>query len=345
MTMGKVPIRISPNMLTVVRIILAQVIVYMLFIPSLAVQLCVGILFIVAVLTDFYDGYLARKTGCVTNTGKILDPLADKLLVLGMFMAFSLRGLFEWQWLVPLVIREVLVTLLRFAFLLTGKVSAAEEWGKFKVGFQIASLTAAWICLLLRDYALSHPISVMYEPLVVILYLSLCCSVVITVYSGLVFLKRNSNTIAALGIARLIGTFFYMGRAPVAPGTVGSLGALLLYLSIYHNGWAYGSIVACVLIFGTWSARHVSEERNDPDPSEVVIDEVAGLLVTFLLVPFHIVCIIVGFILFRLFDIIKPWPIHTVEKIKKGYGIMLDDIIAGVFSNVVLQIVYYQFLR
>ena len=84
--------------------------------------------------------------------------------------------------------------------------------------------------------------------------------------------------------------------------------------------------------------------RNNSDPQEVVIDEVAGMLITLFFIPFTWLNVGIGFALFRLFDILKPWPIASVERIKHGYGVMLDDIIAGVFANFLMQVIYYKFL-
>ena len=157
------------------------------------------------------------------------------------------------------------------------------------------------------------------------------------------FLIKNDAALSNIGLMYPIGTFFYLGRARFAPGTVGSVGGILLYYVIKNNVPLYACVLALMCILGVWSARRICEHRHDPDPSEVVIDEVAGILVTLFLIPYHWVLVILGFILFRIFDIVKPWPIRPLEKIKHGYGVMLDDIVAGVFSNFLLQIVYYQF--
>lgn len=157
--------------------------------------------------------------------------------------------------------------------------------------------------------------------------------------------KKNNDKVVEIGLARLIGSFFFLGRSPYMPGTVGSIGALALYYPLRNNMPLHAITILIVFIVGTWSARKMCEKFSNEDPQEVVIDEVAGVLITLFLIPYSIIAMISGFFLFRLFDIIKPWPIKRLEPIKNGYGVMLDDVLAGVFANIVLQIIYYSFLR
>ena len=312
MTSPKKKIIITPNVLTVFRIFLAVLICYLLFIPSLGMRLCVALLFICAVVSDYFDGSIARRYGLISTFGKIADPIADKLLILGMYISFACLGIYSFWWLVPIIVREVLVTILRLVLLYKGAVIPAEKLGKVKVGFQIASLTAAWLCLLMNEYAADTSFSPLYNPLRIILYLSLACSIFFTLYSGIMFLIKNDAALSNIGLMYPIGTFFYLVRARFAPGTVGSVGGILLYYVIKNNVPLYACVLALMCILGVWSARRICEHRHDPDPSEVVIDEVAGILVTLFLIPYHWVLVILGFILFRIFDIVKPWPIRPL---------------------------------
>ncbi|MBU1864683.1 MAG: CDP-diacylglycerol--glycerol-3-phosphate 3-phosphatidyltransferase [Candidatus Omnitrophica bacterium] len=335
---------ITPNMLTVLRIILSLIIFYLIFIPSFMIRMLALFLFILAVVSDFFDGHIARKRGLITTVGKILDPIADKILILGMYISFSLLNVYSFWWLVPIIIREILVTVLRLILLLKGKVIAAEKLGKWKVGFQIASLFASWLCLLLRDQVSEWLLFNLYGLCCILLYVSLISAIVLTLYSGLIFCIKNNRSFADVGIARFMGTFFFFGTFPWAPGTVGSIGGVIAYLFLQHNALLYSITLGTLFIVGTWSARRMCEACNDPDPREVVIDEVVGMLITLFLIPCHREAILIGFILFRIFDIVKPWPIRSLERFKNGYGVMLDDIVAGVFANFLLQIIYYKFL-
>ncbi len=335
---------ITPNALTVFRIIMTIVVIRLVFATSLASHLLVVALFTIAALTDYYDGELARKTGQITTFGKIVDPIADKLLMLGMYIAFSMLGIYSFWWLVPIIIREVLITILRFVMLYHGVVVAAEKAGKAKVYFQILSIAFAWFYFLVKEYGAGSFIYETCFPLKIFMYMTLAGAVGATVYSGLFFFIRNSDKLSDVGMSRLVGSFFFFGRSPYAPGTVGSLAALLLYYPIRNSASLYVITILIVFIIGTWSARKMCVKLSDDDPQEVVIDEVVGMLIALFLIPCNVITVISGFALFRLFDIIKPWPIKRLESIKNGYGVMLDDVLAGVFANIVLQIVYYKFL-
>jgi phosphatidylglycerophosphatase A len=139
--------------------------------------------------------------------------------------------------------------------------------------------------------------------------------------------------------AWVIATWFGCGRVPVAPGTIGSLGAIPLYLLVAPSGRAGVAAAAlAVTAVGIWAASIVSHELGTEDPQVVVVDEVAGTLVT--LLPMRHAwwpAIGVGFLLFRLFDITKPWPIRRLERLPGGWGVVLDDIGAGVFAAAVMQ--------
>ncbi|WP_300727800.1 phosphatidylglycerophosphatase A [uncultured Bacteroides sp.] len=142
----------------------------------------------------------------------------------------------------------------------------------------------------------------------------------------------------------LIATGFGSGYSPIAPGTAGALLATLIW-------WGYESLVASywptffitsalVIIFtvlGIWSST-VSEKYWGEDPSRVVIDEMVGTWIALLAVPAnaHWGYIIAAFILFRFFDILKPFGIRKMEKFPKGYGIMADDILSGIYGFIII---------
>jgi phosphatidylglycerophosphatase A len=157
---------------------------------------------------------------------------------------------------------------------------------------------------------------------------------------------------------RFLASCFGLGRLPVAPGTWGSLPVAIIFglMCQFHLSGPLISIVMAVLtiagsIVCVKFAPDVIAATGNTDPREVVADEFAGQAVTFLAIPFFIpvllttgqMCIITsgGFLLFRLFDIVKPWPIRKLEKLPKGWGILADDLLAGVFAAIVLLIVIF----
>ncbi|MGB1309784.1 MAG: phosphatidylglycerophosphatase A [Leucothrix sp.] len=138
---------------------------------------------------------------------------------------------------------------------------------------------------------------------------------------------------------------FGSGLSPIAPGTVGTLVAVLCYLFLQSlDLQSYSLITLAVCLAGVWICGKSSEMLGVHDHGGIVWDEFAGYLITMIAAPPGWIWIVVGFILFRLFDIFKPWPIQWAdEHVEGGLGIMLDDILAGLASFAVLQILAYVF--
>jgi phosphatidylglycerophosphatase A len=133
-------------------------------------------------------------------------------------------------------------------------------------------------------------------------------------------------------IAWIIATWFGCGMTPKAPGTAGSVGAIPLYLLAMQAGRAGVAGAAVIVItIGVWASSVVARDLGKKDPQVVVVDEVAGLLITMLPMP-HATwqAVVVGFVLFRLLDTMKPWPIRRFEALPEGWGIVMDDVAAGV---------------
>ena len=130
------------------------------------------------------------------------------------------------------------------------------------------------------------------------------------------------------------------GFSPLAPGTVGTLGAVPLAWALSRLGWpAYLGATVLLLVVGVVAADRAGRHWGVVDASPIVIDEVVGYLLTVALVPFSWVTAVVGFALFRLFDVLKPWPVSALDRIKSGLGVMLDDVAAGVLAWAALQVV------
>ena len=132
-----------------------------------------------------------------------------------------------------------------------------------------------------------------------------------------------------------------LGLAPQAPGTFGTLlGIPVLYL-MPHNTLLYVLVVLALFGFGVWCCDVCARHLGVHDHGGIVWDEVVGYLVTMVALPFNLPWIVAGFLVFRFFDIVKPWPISWVDKrVHGGFGIMVDDVLAGVFAAIVLQVAY-----
>jgi phosphatidylglycerophosphatase A len=134
-------------------------------------------------------------------------------------------------------------------------------------------------------------------------------------------------------------TVFYSGYSPVAPGTAGSLAALLPLAAFPSVGFAtLLAMTAAVFFIGVAVSKRF-EEAYGEDPQVVVIDEFAGMWITMLFVPITWLTLGAGFILFRIFDIVKPPPARQFESLPRGWGVMLDDAAAGVYAGLALLII------
>lgn len=136
---------------------------------------------------------------------------------------------------------------------------------------------------------------------------------------------------------------FGSGLSPVAPGTMGTLVAVLLYLPLATLSlWTYIAVLLAATFTGILLCDKTSTTLGGHDHPAIVWDEFVGFWITMLFAPAGWIWIIIGFILFRLFDIWKPWPVSLADqKVKGGLGIMLDDVFAGVYALLFLQLIYY----
>jgi phosphatidylglycerophosphatase A len=138
-------------------------------------------------------------------------------------------------------------------------------------------------------------------------------------------------------IAHVLSVWFGCGHVPIAPGTAGTAGAIPLYLLLRPHGPGVVAIAAAVVtVIGIWSSGRVERRLGIEDPQIVCIDEVAGVLITWIAAPMTTRALIAGFIAFRVFDQLKPWPANALQRLPGGPGIMLDDVAAGVWCAAVL---------
>lgn len=149
-----------------------------------------------------------------------------------------------------------------------------------------------------------------------------------------------------LTLARFIALGFGSGKMPVAPGTFGTVVGVLLF-------WVLGGlpvylyILLCFifLLIGIWASQVYSDFLGVHDHGSIVWDEVVGYMIGMIAMPVEWSWMLVGFLLFRLFDIWKPYPIRLLdEKVEGGLGIMLDDVLAGIYTLIVVQGLYYAFI-
>jgi phosphatidylglycerophosphatase A len=135
-----------------------------------------------------------------------------------------------------------------------------------------------------------------------------------------------------------IATCAHVGYAPVAPGTFGSAVGLVVYYLVRRQASTAVelSAIALILVVGLWSATEAEHHFGGIDPGPVVIDEVIGMLITLALHPVNVAGAIVGFFIFRVLDVVKPWPARRLELLPGGFGVVLDDVMAGVYGNLLM---------
>lgn len=139
---------------------------------------------------------------------------------------------------------------------------------------------------------------------------------------------------------KLIASVFYIGYLPMAPGTLGSMAGLLLYYFVKSDPVLMAAAIIMSIMLGLWTAGKVARIYREKDPGEIIIDEFSGMLVSLFLLPATMGYVVTGFLLFRFFDIVKPRPIASLEKLQGGLGIMADDLMAGIYTNLILQVIY-----
>ncbi len=329
-----------------------------------------AVLFAVGAATDFVDGYLARRWGVVSAFGRIMDPFADKLLVIGAFVflagpAFAHRGaqvsgVLPWMAVVILG-RELLVTSLRAAVEGRGVSFAATASGKWKMVLQ--SLTVPAVLVLV--HFLHEDRAGWAHYLIRVLAWG---TVVVTAWSGVPYIMRAVIALRSDGLGgppshegltpmeTLWITTFGLGFLRPAPGTWGSLppcalAAVLVLAGVgpAENALVYNLIMAGVIvgffIVCAYLGPGAEQRFGRKDPSHVVADETAGMALTLMGMPaaamsgFWPMVLWVGFafVVFRILDILKPFPAYRIQKLPGGWGVVLDDLVSGLYAFLVVQ--------
>lgn len=153
---------------------------------------------------------------------------------------------------------------------------------------------------------------------------------------------RRDNTFHFGGtLVEVLSTGFYAGFSPIAPGTFGSIWAIpFVYFIRSLKPWIGGILLLSFVCLSIWLSHKAERHFNRKDPKEVVIDEITGLLLTLYLIPLGLINILGTFLLFRIVDIIKPFPIRRVEgSLNGGFGILVDDLLSALYVIVIWYLV------
>lgn len=141
-----------------------------------------------------------------------------------------------------------------------------------------------------------------------------------------------------INFTKLISTFFYIGYFPKAPGSAASAVGILICYLCKDNFWVYGLVFAIITMLGFMASGQMEKFTGKKDPGCVVIDEVSGMMIAFFMLPFEWPVMISAFFLFRAFDMFKIYPAYKMESLPGAAGIMMDDIVAGIYTNLVMQV-------
>jgi len=334
-------------------------------------------LFIVAAITDFLDGYLARRWQAVSRFGRVMDPFADKILVLGALVSlasprFQLvdpadAGLYQATavapWMIIVILaRELLVTSIRGVYEREGIDFSAAWSGKAKMLLQSLVVPAVLALVALVPVEPGSPGRWAVLALV-------WATVLVTAVSGLPYILRAFDAAPAAhqepgGGFRLFAlTVLGLGFLRPAPGTWGSMPVPVLLGMIWLGGgapaepgspsWiAFHALLLLVLLAacatciacGRWAEARFGRS----DPREVVADETAGQVIPFLFLPPAawsgfwpmVGTLSAGFLLFRVLDVVKPPPAAQSQRLPAGWGILVDDLIAGAMALAIMQLAW-----
>src|SRR5947208_7827891 len=149
--------------------------------------------------------------------------------------------------------------------------------------------------------------------------------------------KSASGPRRVLGLA--IATVFGVGYAPIAPGTFGSAAGLLVWWLLPASPVVQAIAIVAIFAAGSWAGSVAERHFGRSDPGQVVVDEVMGMLITLFLNPVGWAGALVGFLLFRVADIVKPFPANRLERLPGGVGVMADDGMAAVYANLALRLI------
>ena len=313
-----------PNLLSLLRVFIAPIVYQMIISSDTTFIFYALIIFSVGAITDYLDGFLARKWGDTSSFGSFLDPIADKILTnsaLLALMSIHIRDV----WMIAIIIaRDVLMTLLRVYADRVDRPIKTSITAKIKTAIQL--IFTIGILFLLSFDTHGEYLS-KWDSIVDITIWSI---VTLTVFTSFEYIVQNRELIRLLmkepllpGIHTMIATFLGIGFSPLAPGTVASFSALLVLLFPITHFQLF--LLSSITFF---------ESTYGDDASIIVIDEVIGvwLILSIPIISHSPMSVFISIVIFRIFDIIKPFPINVINRQKGPIWVLADDILAAIFT-------------
>jgi CDP-diacylglycerol--glycerol-3-phosphate 3-phosphatidyltransferase len=318
------------------RLLLAAVIVKLILQPGGASHVLAAVLFAVGSLTDFLDGWLARKLGVVSDFGKFMDPLADKFLILLPMAAFTRVGYLNAALVYLIFVREIVVTFCRIGFLRQGRAVAAEMLGKLKLGSQVALLSFCLIRLMIQHASPDAADSAGWNALLLVTLIGVTT---LTMVSGYSFFRANRELLLAPEFVRYVCALG-VGLSKTMPGTWGSALGLVLALIVRFNTGFYVITFLMLFLAGYWAFSRLPSSEKENDPRYFVVDEAVAMMLALAGLPMTPAIVISGFFLFRFFDVLKPLGLRKLESLPGFWGVMADDLGGALYTWILLQIFF-----
>ena len=345
-----------PNSITFLRILLTPVVIALLVQETTTSFGLSLLLFTIAAITDFCDGYVARRMGNFSLVGAYLDPLADKILVLTLCATFVYLQVIPLGIVLVFIARDILLTALRTILAAQGVALQTTMIAKWKTFLQFLLLYGGYSVVAFRLGLLKLPLVYVETS-----FLFIACGIaLLTLYTAVDYAVRYRKIIESLLLnIKIVDRYepLMLGVATLgfawisipAPGTVASIITTMavygcMFLLPPRNPWVGLGLGILFLVAWLCSTR-AERTLGYEDPGIVVIDEVFAMLLICYFLPVHsLLWYTFACILFRFFDIFKPYPINYVERtIKGGLGIMLDDVVAALYTLFILFIVMAAF--
>ena len=191
-----IPKKFVPNILTILRVLITPACLYFMLSHGNYYNLIAMILFLIASVTDGMDGWYARRFDVTTEFGKFLDPLADKILVMSVFIVFGMKDLIPWWMIVIVLFRDIFVTVLRSVMISKGKSMVTRSFAKVKTGIQMFMIYFILTFLAIKSIPFFNPIYQFLEKILIenhVIWVLMLLTTMITFYSGILYLFENKH--------------------------------------------------------------------------------------------------------------------------------------------------------
>ena len=326
-----------PNILSLLRVFIAPIVYQMIVSGNHVYVFYALIIFSLGAITDYLDGFIARKWGDTSSFGSYLDPIADKILTNAALLALMSIHIIDAWMIIVIIARDILMTLLRVYADRMDKPIKTSYTAKTKTAIQLVFT----ICvLLLLSFDSTGQIFIKYKHFIDWTIWSI---VFITVYTSIEYVFQNRILIQLLikepiipGYHLMISTFFGIGYSPLAPGTFASFSAVLILL--FPISKTFLLIISCIALLISIPSIRYTEKKYGDDSSLIVIDEVIGmwLILSLPIISHTPYSILLAIVLFRIFDVFKPFPINLINKKKGPFWVLADDILAALFTVILM---------